>query len=103
MDAFEQANATRKRIQPDAKGLYSIWGAQWAHLLVRLGRMDRARELTQANLEICRRNNWGDDVARCEWLLGRLDVTEGEAESAGEHLARAEATMRRGHMVAYLP
>jgi tetratricopeptide (TPR) repeat protein len=101
--AFDEANKIEKRTNPDGDELFSLRGVQWAHLLLRLHRVSRARGLTEANLKICERNRWHGDVARCRWILGRADTADGRYDNAVEHLAAAEAAFRRASMVSWLP
>ncbi|HEX2571945.1 MAG TPA: SIR2 family protein [Polyangia bacterium] len=101
--AFEQARAIAVARHVDGGVLYGLSGVRWAELLLRLGRGSRARRLTEANLGHCKRYRQSNDVARCHGILGRLDTTEGQLASAGEHLATAESTLRQGHMLRELP
>lgn len=103
MRAFERANEIEKRTDPDGGELYSVRGVEWADLLLRLGRAERAGQLTEANLRICQRKNWSGTVALCHWILGRVETTAGRFDSAQTHLAQAETTMRHGHMLEDLP
>ncbi|HEX2571946.1 MAG TPA: hypothetical protein VH877_20555 [Polyangia bacterium] len=101
--AFDQANALSVAHDPDGDELYSTGGIAWADLLLRLGFWSQARRLTEANLKICQRHGWSNDVGRCHWILGRLDMAEGQLASAGAHLATAESTLRRGQVLMALP
>ena len=76
--------------------LYSIRGTWWAEWLARTGRTGPARALTGRNTEICRRNGWNADVARCDRMLGRLALAAGDTAAAGEHLAAAAGCFRDG-------
>jgi tetratricopeptide (TPR) repeat protein len=58
MTSFEEANEIEKRTPYEGAELYSVLGIYWADLLVRLGRLARAKELTEANLRICRQYGW---------------------------------------------
>lgn len=98
MADFEEANAIEMHTS-DGTQLYSLTGVQWADLLLRGERSTQARELTRTNLEICERNRWREDVARCHWILGRADTVDGDYASAREHLLEAEGIMRRGHQL----
>jgi hypothetical protein len=80
--------------------MVSLRGVWWADCLARTGRDGPARALNDRNAEICRRNGWNDDLARCERVLGRLALTTGDTIAAGEHLAAATAVFRDGD---YLP
>ncbi len=97
--AFTEANTIENRIHPDGADLYSTRGIWWAEHLLRTGQINRARELTDRNRQICERNSWRDDVARSEWILGWLDVIGNDCRSAHFHLDQAEATFTLGHMI----
>jgi tetratricopeptide (TPR) repeat protein len=93
---FAEANAIENRIDPDGDDLYSGRGIRWAEHLLRTGQTNRARKLTARNLQICSSNSWHQFVARCKWMLGRLDVAGNDWRSAHRHLNEAEATFTRG-------
>jgi len=97
--AFAKANAIQNRIDPDGDDLYGMLGIQWAEHLLRTGETNRARKLTTRNREICQRNSWQQDLARCEWMLGWLDAAGNHWHSAHRHLNDAETTFTRGHMI----
>ena len=71
-----------------------VCGTLWADWLARTGRSSPARALTNRNAEICRSNGWNADAARCDRMLGRLDLAAGDTAAAGEHLAAAAAVFR---------
>jgi tetratricopeptide (TPR) repeat protein len=99
-NAFAEANAIENRLHNlDLASLPGIW---WAEHLLRAGQTSHARKLTTGNREICAGNSWQRSVARCEWMLGWLDVVGGKCSSAHGHLDQAEATFTRGHMIHYL-
>jgi SIR2-like domain len=76
--------------------LYSYLGILWADWLARTERPGPARTLTIRNVEICRRNGWNQDVARCDRLLRRPALAAGDTAAAREHLAMAAAVFRDG-------
>ncbi|MFF5292609.1 SIR2 family NAD-dependent protein deacylase [Paractinoplanes globisporus] len=76
--------------------LYSVRGIQWAAFLARTGRTGPARELTEHNGAVCARNSWNSDLARCDWLLGSLDLEVGDSAAARERLAAAAFVFRGG-------
>jgi tetratricopeptide (TPR) repeat protein len=97
--SFAEANAIENRIDRDGDDLYGLRGILWAEHLLRTGQNKRARKLTTSNRTICERDSWQADLARCEWMLGWLDVVEGKWSLAHRHLDQAEATFTRGHMI----
>ena len=76
--------------------LYSIRGIWWAEWLARTGRTGPAQALTSRNADICRRNGWNADLARCDRMLGRLALAAGDTAAAGAHLTAAAASFRDG-------
>ena len=76
--------------------LISLRGTLWAEWLARTGRESPAWELTERNVETCRRNGWNDDLARCDRILGRLALAAGDPTAANEHLAAAVVMFRDG-------
>ncbi|MCA9957239.1 MAG: hypothetical protein KC434_21070, partial [Anaerolineales bacterium] len=60
--------------------------------LRRVGQADYARRVTAANLTICERNRWPDNISMCHRVLGELDADAGGAEdiaSARDHFDTA--------------
>ncbi len=80
-------------------GLASIW---WAEFLLRARRPESAREKVEATIGICSEEGWKDDIARCDLMLGRLSIIEGDHEKARESLAKSEIVMRKAHMMTEL-
>jgi len=97
LTAFDDADQIERRVHHEGASLYSTRGIWWAELLLRLGHTGRAGELTEANLRICQRNSWQNDVARCRLVLGQLASVAGDHAAATEQLADAAAIVRRGH------
>ena len=100
---FAYADQIERRRHPEGASLYSTRGIRWAELLLRLGQTKRAGELTEANLRICRRNGWQDQVAGCRRVLGQVATLAGDHPADADHLAEAVGIVRRGHMLADLP
>jgi len=87
--AFQQAEALEREIDPDVRYLYSPRGIKHADHLRRAGDADYARRVTEANLEICERNRWPDDLSLSHRVLGDLDADAGDHESARAHYDQA--------------
>jgi tetratricopeptide (TPR) repeat protein len=100
---FTQANSIQTRSDPQKRELFGLGAVWWADLLIRAGLYAKASRLAKTTLLVSRSEGWLDDIARCEWLLGRCFTAQGNREAAQEQLSRAEATMRRAHMLAELP
>ena len=99
--AFNAANAIERRTF--CLELCSDRGVHWATLLIRLGQIDRAQAITEANLRICEGYGWREDVARCHTLLGVLATLMDRSLDAAPHLTQAESVFRRGHQITELP
>jgi tetratricopeptide (TPR) repeat protein len=96
---FTAADQVQVTDETDGDHLYSLPGTMWAEWLARSGREGPARTLTKRNAEICRRNGWNGDLARCDRMLGRLALTAGDTTAAAEHLAAAAAVFRDGDLL----
>jgi tetratricopeptide (TPR) repeat protein len=99
---FTTADQIHVRTDPDRDHLHSVYGVRWAEWLARTGRLDPARALTVRNEELCRTYGWNNDKARCDQLLGRLDLTAGNIAAADGHLTAAAACFRDGDFLAEL-
>jgi hypothetical protein len=82
--------------------IYSLGGALWGDFLLRTGRLTVARQLTEDNRLICERNRWNHGIARCDRLLARCDLIEGDLHSAEYRLDNAAATFRDGDFLVEL-
>jgi len=81
---------------PAGRHVYALSGSMWADWLARTGRTGPAQILTERNRGICETNGWNENMARCDRLLGRLALTAGDTETAGERLAMATECFRDG-------
>jgi len=93
---FIAADQIKFADNPDDEHIISLPGAWWAEWLARTGREDPAWTLTARNANICRKNDWNDDLARCDRILGRLALAAGDTAAADKHLAAAAGTFRDG-------
>ncbi|MFF5292824.1 SIR2 family protein [Paractinoplanes globisporus] len=80
----------------DGDHLYSIRGVWWAEFLARTGRTAPARRLTDRNRTVADRYGWKADVARCDRMLGHLDLLAGDPAAALQRVGAAAATFRDG-------
>jgi len=87
--AFRQAEALEGEIDSSMRYLYSLRGIQHADHLRRAGDPAYARRVTEANLEICQRARWPDDLSRSHRILGDLDSDAGQHASARAHYDQA--------------
>jgi tetratricopeptide (TPR) repeat protein len=74
--------------------LVSLRGIQEAECKLLRGDRTEALGQTQANREITGRNNWNDDLCRCDALLARLLLPD-DATRADQHLQDARAFANR--------
>ncbi len=79
--------------------LCSLRGIQWAELLVRSGHPGLATRRTKANLRICEREQWNEDIAHCHSMLGWCALAEGRLDDAESELRQAEPVLRRGQLL----
>jgi hypothetical protein len=101
-EAFLAADRICHADDPEDAHLYSLLGAWWAEFLARTGRAGQARALTESNHAISTSEGWNADVARCNRLLGRLDLADGDSSRAGDRLSAAAATFRAGDLLVEL-
>ncbi|MDI6734867.1 MAG: tetratricopeptide repeat protein, partial [bacterium] len=52
-------------------------------------------ELTRANLKICQRNNWPDDISRCHRCLAAICRINGSHQEAADHIQKALELARK--------
>ena len=97
--ALNAAKAIQRRTNPDSEELSSYRGVLCATLLIRLDQIERAQAITEANLRVCERYGWQEDVARCHTLLGVLATLVGSFPDAAQHLTQAESVFRRAHQI----
>jgi len=95
-EQFTAADQIQVADDPAGDHLYGLSGIQWADWLARSGRTGPAEVLAQDSRTICDRNGWNEELARCDWVLGRLALTGGRTEAAGARLASAIQCFRDG-------
>jgi tetratricopeptide (TPR) repeat protein len=83
----------------ESNHLHSLIGTWWGEWLIRTGRPGPARALTARNAEICRKNGWNDDLARCDRILGRIALDAGHTATAGEQVEAAAGCFRDGDLL----
>ena len=93
---FTAADQIEVADDPNGDHLRVLRGTQWAEWLARTGRPGPAQAVTRRNADICRRDGWNDDLARCNRILGRLALAAGDTAAAGERLEAAAAVFRDG-------
>ncbi|MFF5292610.1 SIR2 family NAD-dependent protein deacylase [Paractinoplanes globisporus] len=101
-EQFLAADRVQHADDYEGKHLYSFRGVRWAELLARTSRTGPARALTERNRAVCLRNGWNADLARCDQLLGALDLADGDAEQGLERVAAAAATFRDADYLVHL-
>jgi hypothetical protein len=93
-DHFTTADQTTFTDQ--GKHLYSVGAIWWARWLTQTGRPGPAQDVTRRNADLCRKQGWGDNLARCDLILGGLALAAGDTGSAGRHLTAAVSVFRDG-------
>ncbi len=117
-DLFRQAEALEREVDSAKRYLYSLRGIQHAEHLRRAGQSGEpvepsgqalayARRVTEANLEICQRNRWANQISWCHRVLGDLDAGSSTgSERGGDHeSARAhyEQALKIARSITYRP
>jgi hypothetical protein len=100
-DCFAEADRVQLHHGSESH-IYSLGGALWGDFLLRTGRVTAARRLTEDNRVVCENNRWNHGIARCDRLLARCDLIEGDLHSAGYLLDNAAATFRDGDFLVEL-
>jgi tetratricopeptide (TPR) repeat protein len=103
LTAFASATEIERREHPNVEGLFSRRGIRFADLLLRLGRKQEAKRLTEANLRICVDNSWREEAAQCWGVLGEIALQEEWLSEAREQFGTAESIFRSGYTVVQLP
>ncbi len=83
--------------------LISRRGINWAELMLHLNWQARAFDLTENNLKVSKDQGWQENVARCQWIFGRVESIRGNYYNAKYNLDNAEGTIRNGQMISELP
>ncbi len=94
--------ADELRLRATGDHIASVLATEWALFLLRTGRAQAARVLTEHGLAISDRYGWNDDVARCNRVLGQCALAEGDVVDAEHWIRDAMATFRSGDMVTEL-
>jgi tetratricopeptide (TPR) repeat protein len=81
---FKRADELEKKIS--GHRLYGIWGVFYADFLISENKIDEASDLTQQNIEICKENNWINDISRCHRVLSAICRKKKDYKEAEEHL-----------------
>ncbi len=90
---FKEADKLSEKIT--GYRLHSGWGIHYADFLIAMERIDQAFDLTRQNIEICQRNNWTNEISRCNRCLGAIERTKGNKKQADEHLREAVEIARK--------
>ena len=96
---FAIANALEKKNDPEGAELYSSGGVWWVEILLRTGHPDLAARRTTANLRICEREGWNEDVAGCHRMLADCALVQGRLDEAEAQLRQAEPVFQRGQLL----
>jgi tetratricopeptide (TPR) repeat protein len=93
---FQQAEALEREINPKVHYLHGHRGIQYADHLRRIGEVNYARQIMEANLEIWIPNSKSlIDESRCNRVLGDLDADSGHSKSAQHRYDEALKIARR--------
>lgn len=86
---FAAAEMLERKITPSVRHLYSDLGICHATYHWRTGDIATARAITKANMTLCKKYHWQQDISQCHRLLGELAATEEKNESARTQLDEA--------------
>ena len=93
---FLEADQIQTASNPEGDHLCSMSGIRWAEWLLRTGRIEAARTLTQRNREISLRHWRNQDVAQCDQMNGRLACAAADTGAAFDYFETAIACFRSG-------
>lgn len=97
-DITSAAADFQRATELEGQPLYSLCGIQEAEFKLLRGDRSGARSQMQASREITVRNDWNDDLCRCDAFLARLLLPDDPAR-AGQHLQDARAFANRSGVV----
>jgi tetratricopeptide (TPR) repeat protein len=100
---FIAADTIERKNDPDNDALFSHRGIEWCRHRLRLGDTYAVRRLTEANRAICEAEGFNNDRARCDLLLGELDLIAGELDSASRRIGQAVLVFRKFRIGKELP
>jgi tetratricopeptide (TPR) repeat protein len=86
---FQQAEVLLREINPQRHYLYGMRGLQHADHLWRVGEVNYARQIVEANLRLVLVHRWANDEILCHRILGDLDADANEHQSAQHHYDEA--------------
>lgn len=86
---FQDAEARGRELDPSKSHLYSDIGIRNADHLRRRAEAGYARKVTEANLDICKRNHWIYSMSQCHRVLADLSADAGQQEEARESYDQA--------------
>ncbi|NUK11263.1 hypothetical protein HRW18_25440 [Streptomyces lunaelactis] len=92
---FETAERLQRDLTPQTPFLTDIWGLSDAEFLRRIGRRDKARALTEANLRFAKDTGLADTISICCRILGQLEYDAGRKQRARDLLTEAVDRARR--------
>jgi len=101
-ERFIAADQDEHTNDADGDHLYSLRGVWWGEFLARTDRADRARQLIDRNRAISAEQGWNENLARCDRLLGHIDLMAGNTTDAAPRLAAAVITFRDGDFLTEL-
>jgi tetratricopeptide (TPR) repeat protein len=95
-DAFRRAWVQHRDLDPAHPYMPKLSGAFHAQHLRRLGDLDLARQIAEANLIICREKPWPEEEGLFHRILGEIAVDAQNNVQAGLHLEDALRLARSG-------
>jgi tetratricopeptide (TPR) repeat protein len=91
---FEIASCFEHKKMADEKPLSSIMGNQQAEFLIRIQACKQFETVNTWNINICKEEDWNDNLAVCHTLQGWYEICRGQLSRAEKALAQAETFLR---------
>jgi len=84
---FAKAQSLERKLDPTKQYLYSLRGVQHSEYLRKTGRVLEARRVASANLTLCQRKSWLDDLSRSLRILADVEPATSPAAKLHYHEA----------------
>jgi len=82
---FQQAETLLQKTEQTPHYWHGMDGLRYSIHLRRLGNETYSRQIAEATLEICKRNEWPDVLSYCHLVLGDLDTDISQFNNARQH------------------
>jgi len=97
---FEKAGELERKYDSSVRYLYSSRGVCYADFLLAQGMIEKALDVTQQNIKICKKYNWVDDINFCHRSLASIYYCQKKIREAEENarvaIEQSRKTGRQG-------